>query len=122
MATSYIKTEDRGSVRVIADGVKTIAALFAELFALIDSTKISPNSMLRLGGSVLSIANIGNNDYRFGKVGNDDEKLDLQNATIQATAANCHLYGVTISNTGAVSYRDSSAAVPSNGLQYTLYY
>ena len=56
---------DRGSVSVTADGVKTIGALFDELVALIDATKITPLSVLTTAEGIFHLAKNASAKYEF---------------------------------------------------------
>lgn len=55
-------------VSVTADGVKTYGTLLNELFALIDSTKITMDSKVVISGSIFTISYIGS-EYHFVQSG-----------------------------------------------------
>ena len=56
---------DRGSVSVTADGVKTFGQLFNELYALIDSSKLSIKSLLTIDGTIFRADYITSNTCWF---------------------------------------------------------
>ena len=121
MATSYIKTENRGSVSVTVDGVKTYAELFAELYALIDSDKVKRNTILRLGGSIYSITAIGSSDYRFGNVSTSDVQIVCESAVV-GPISRAHFWKFSVNSSGNISYNDATNNVPSSGYTILLSY
>lgn len=109
---------DRGKVSVTADGVKTASEIFAELFGLVDFSKVSNNATLRLASYFYKLLyNDGSKlTFTYSLVSAD---VKIQTISIGSTPAfkECH-----ITTAGAVSIVDQSSFVPGNGTVYTLYY
>lgn len=55
-------------ISVTADGVKTYSQLLDDLFALIDSTKITESSTLNKDNIIYHIGNISSSQYDFGSI------------------------------------------------------
>jgi hypothetical protein len=108
-------------VEVTADGVKTRGVLLNELFALIDSSKVTDSSMLDIGGAVFQISIIVNSEYRFGSLGVDlNSNTFLTTAIVNASNSKCER--ITIDSNASAQYRDLTTNKPSNGTKITLYY
>lgn len=104
-------------VEVTADGVKTYAQLLNELYALIDSDKITNESKLVYNNqTVYSLSGKYSNGYRFGMVYEiNSSAFKLQYIYIHSTTSLL----MSCSNTTTT---DSSDSTPSSGIKFTLYY
>lgn len=96
-----------GSVSVTADGVKTYSALFDELYALIDSTKINSKSALAIDDAIAYISYLSAASYGFTR---SFCSTDLQiNSYAITSSGSSYKTGIP----GTVS--DLSTSVPANG-------
>ena len=116
----------RGEVSVTADGVKTNAQIFGEVAALLDYSKLTNNSALRIGNTVYRIMNINlpANTALFATHALISTNVSLVQCGISTTPANCYLHAVDIgSGTPPTwAYTDTSASVPTNGTVFTITY
>lgn len=108
------KEDKLGSVSVTANGVKTYAALLAELFALVDRSKISDKAVLRIGQYVFQLLRVQTNDiwFSFCQCGNDS--IAIRTAIVGATS---YLY-----NWNGSTYSSIGSSVPTNGDVFKLSY
>lgn len=115
---------NKGSVSVTADGVKTWSQMFDSLWALIDFTKLSPNSLLTTGlspnyacyqVSILSVSEVEFSNTRA------TTQLS-QVLSIQIKESGSTFYTVNSMVGGATTLADNSPVVVGNGNVFTLYY
>lgn len=102
-----------GSVSVSADGVKTYSALYDELFALIDASKISAKSVLRNVNLTAPISYISSTAYEFGCC----RELKVFRMKVATTGSTLKNY--TFSNNADA---DESSTVPTSGSKIELFY
>ena len=115
-------TIDKGSVSVTADGVKSISALFDELFALIDTSKLRATSVLvrerSSGDTAYHIGNYGSSIADFGCV---NEGAGLVGIRLTSSGSSCTTTSWAPGGT-SYTYADQSSTVPTNGTKYTVKY
>lgn len=112
----------RGSVTVTADGVKTWAALLAELYAEIDASKISPNAVLYRSDDnfYCPLARIeAGGALHFGTIMNYD--VHARAYLFEVFSTNSKYIVTAIENSGNTN-TNNSANVPANGTIIKLYY
>lgn len=123
MATSYIQTNNRGSVSVTADGVKTYAQLFNELAGLADYSKFSPNATLTIGSGIWNLNSLSNGYYYFSTSGlsggnMETDVVELTSASVSA----CHFYNTVIQSNSNVTFTDYSNSVLPAGTVLKIHY
>lgn len=118
-------SNDRGSIEVIGDGVKTFSECLDELKALIDYDKVSPST---------TIITMLNSDFRIQRITDTGSiRLDATNwnDTTQFMAETIQIYGSStpavllraiIPNNGTLTITDLSNNVLASGNKITLYY
>lgn len=114
--TEQIQNIKQGeSVSVTADGVKTYATLFNELYALIDSTKLTVKSMFTIGEYIYtrSYYTTGGG-YQFTSANLYNQTLFIERVNIRTNSSYDRCIGTTYSN--------NSATVPANGTKLIIHY
>lgn len=114
-----------GSVSVTADGVKTNAALLADLFALVDLTKVNAKTVFERTTSDVSVIaaltfknlTANSEEIKFGNAGTNSTTYYTSEFDLGALSTNCHFY---VNNGGTVNTRDSEVAT--SGSTFTIYY
>lgn len=109
---------DRGSVSVTADGVKTLGALLTELDALIDYSKITPNTTLVSDGAFAHVEFASNNGAYFLKSMMHTNRIDFEEYRVSGVSS---ALVVSVSTTGT-TYTTDTDTVPTSGTEFTLYY
>jgi hypothetical protein len=118
---------DRGSVSVTTDGVKTISQVLADLYALIDTAKISINSkFIRIAGNQViihsaSFINTTNGYYTFGQSTTNGTLITTQAAILAAGAKTYCAYDVNISN-NTIDAANMGTTVRPAGEKFAIYY
>lgn len=123
--TSINSKIDKGSVSVTSDGVKTISTLMNTLYALIDKTKISKDSVL--------VEDDQNGDKRYYYCGHYDSSSIIMTGAINVDTTPRIVYdGYGLRSTGSAYVRtilsntvtsgNYSTQTPSSGRVYTFYY
>lgn len=117
---------DRGSVSVTSDGVKTYAGMFATLYALIDTTKVSEHSKVKVQGAGATVFSVSYYDATQIRLGNTASgvanALSIVDIRLSATANDCHYDLVTIDSNGTATFSNADAQVVSAGRVFTFYY
>lgn len=108
----------RESVSVTADGVKTWQALLEELYALLDTSKVTNSANLVTDGNVFQLSNIGNGYFGFSSQVSFFSSPFFYNYTINARASGA-VYLVTSGNSLVVN---KTALVPTSGETIVFYY
>lgn len=112
-----------GSVEVIADGVKTNAQLYNELFALIDMEKVNPRSLLVrvLGGTTIAeqIAGISAGGISVTEISGTSSGATIDYVNIAAAASTTGRWTLAA---GGNSHTDYSSSVATSGYIYRLVY
>lgn len=112
---------DRGNVSVTADGVKTAAELFAELFNAADISNVTPNAALSIGKSKYAIAYMDSQQLRFGGVATGNgTSIDLGAARLTGAVSGCHYVSATVTSTADFHNYDTTPLTI--GTVITLYY
>lgn len=117
---------NKGSVSVTANGVKSYSALLNELYALINSTKISKYSKLvmNIAGNNfcynISFIAADNSEYKFGLLTIVSPSVGVNVIDIKASGS--VFVGAGIDGTNTCSLSDQSASVPTNGTTITINY
>ena len=111
--------ETAGSVSVTADGSKTNSVLFNELFALIDTNKISATSVLVKDADVFPINNIGGTSYTFSNLSVTSSLSTILAVTLKSTGST---YYRCMTTSSATTFSDFSAGVPTSGTVYKIIY
>lgn len=113
---------DRGSVSVTADGVKTYGALFNELFALVDFSKINANSMLQYGsGEVCVCRLISPTAIYFENTNVEANSFTAAKVVLNENASMIVTLSITYSPLAATP-TDFSAIVPVANTVFTICY
>lgn len=106
---------NRGYVSVISNGIQTYGDILQALYALIDGSKISPNSVLQTSNVYYQMYSATPTDYRFSQ------------ASISSNVLRIAIIAIN-SNGGFVRKDEGSAAVdltnsvPSAGIEFKVYY
>ena len=115
-----------GSVSVTADGVKTYATLLAELYALVDVTKINHRSALWVGDSAIENGNFHvittktSTGIAFASPsisGSNDASI-VSEFKLASTSA----YRVARTGSNSTTFNDSSSTVVTSGLKLAIFY
>lgn len=106
---------DRGYVEVVGDGSKSYKTLLSELSALIDGTKITHNTALKIGNFTYRLLYEQGSSYLFSFVYADTTSTRIQSANV--AGSNSTLY---LSVNNSITNMTNNAA--SNGTKFTLYY
>ena len=112
--------EDKGSVSVTSDGVKTNRQLFNELYALIDQNKISQNTKLVYGTLVLTIKLTNFLWFEMTRL----EPItynEFQNYQIELKESGSNYHYTFYSNT-LFTVQDFADSVPQSGIEVKLIY
>lgn len=117
---------DKGSVSVTANGNKTNTAMFGELAALLDFSKLTNKSTLRLTNTIYHVMNINvsANVVLFTAHSiTSNNSLFLQ-IGISTTPANCYIRTVDIGKgtPPTWTYSDASSSVVTAGQIYSITY
>lgn len=116
---------DGSTVSVTGDGVKTTAQVLNELFALIDPSRLTPNSVLESvtpsGTSYFRLSRLEPGVYRFTQTLSDYTTGTSLIDTAQITAATS-TFGECIITAGSTSYNDASSTVVSATKSYAVRY
>lgn len=107
---------NRGSVSVTGNGVKTLATLLNELFALVDATKISRDSVLAEGDFNARLVRNGTTYIEYGYVG---RLCQLNSYVVEASGSTS--YKVDFS-ANTLTRTERSSDVVTDGKVITLYY
>lgn len=110
---------ERGSVSVTADGVKTRAQLYNELFALIDITKVSYNSKLSINGWTLPVTIFTSTYIICAGISTVDATTTYTQSN--NLSSNSTSFWRNITNTGATS-GDRTSEVVSSGTKIEFIY
>ena len=86
-----VVARDNGSVSIMADGVKTYAQLFNELFAMVDRDKISKNSALLFQDTFLQISRFSATVISF--LGLSD--INLMTVALKSSSSLYYTYAIT---------------------------
>ena len=114
---------ERGSVSVVADGVKTYSQLFYSLITSADLSKITKDTCVSFGNLIFRIARIETGDYRFGLVTLSGSNVETYAIVLNTTSDNsCKFFISKTSSNSTVAYNDASATVISSGSVLSLYY
>ena len=108
-----------GSVTVTADGVKSYSALYNELYALLDASKITSKTTLEnsLGGGYVLVTKATSIEFsRCMFEGTQFTITDIKLRTTGSTHVNA------IASTGGFTPTDASATVPTSGTTFTVRY
>lgn len=98
---------DADRVSVTADGTKTWAQIFSDLYALINATKINSHSKLLIGPSVYNIRAITTGALAFTGVSADPTNMVIDNFVVNVNVADCHYYScICRGNPAAVTSGD----------------
>lgn len=121
VVTDYPIPEEDDTVSVTADGVKTYATLLNELYALIDATKISQNSLLVVDFIAYKIVCVftytTSAEYQFSKATiSSGNKLVTDKFVIKSANST---YGQKEEN---VTIDDRTSQQPTSGIKFTLHY
>ena len=116
--------EQQESVSVTADGVKSYATLLADLYALIDSAKVSYTSKLvhedSSGWLVFSVDTISSSRIFMNFVNSYDSSF-FRMFSLEIRSANAHFRTIEMRSSGnTLSTLDSS--VPASGTKLVFYY
>lgn len=121
-ATTALSTTPRGSVSVTADGVKTIAQLMNELFALSGTDNVTERSV------ITQITTSGLTVYQV----TSKSASEIKAMTARATGAGyLYIELLTLSNdskkydytiTSSISSSDASSEVPTSGIEFAIEY
>lgn len=113
---------DKGSVSVTADGVKTYGALFNELFALVDFSKINANSMLQYGsGEVCVCRLVSPTAIYFENTNIEANSFTAAKIVLRENESMIVVLSITYSPLAATP-TDYSALVPAANTTFTVYY
>ena len=110
------------SISVTADGVKTVATLLDELYALIDSAQITDKAVLVYKDTNERIAHLAYEsatEYRF-----TTERVSstyLEASTFAAKASSSTWVQVSVQS-GSAAFTDQSSTVPTSGIKITIIY
>ena len=121
-AVNEVKAEtSRGYVRVTSDGVKTWSQMLDSLYALIDRTKLTKDSILTVGASFYYAVDYqATGDIDFSNMVARTAYLQVQTMTLKASGS------VYVTNNamigGANITSDNSSAVAASGISFSLYY
>ena len=121
---AFLRTGDGGSgggesVTVTADGVKSYSALYNELYALLDASKITSKTTLEnsLGGDYVLVTKATSIEFsRCMFEGTQFTITDIKLRTTGSTHVNA------IASTGGFTPTDASATVPTSGTTFTVRY
>lgn len=117
---------DKGSVSVTANGNKTNTAMFGELAALLDFSKLTNKSVLRLTNTIYNVMNINvtANTVLFTAHSITSNNSLFVQIGVSTTPANCYLRTVDIGKgtPPTWTYTDSSSNVVTNGQVYSITY
>ena len=102
-------------VEVTADGVKTYENLLNELYALIDSTKLSLSSYIKIGNNSFRYSRVYNNGYSFVLCYGDTVNEAIDHFLVKSTNS---LYTEWLNGT-ITQYQSNT---PTSGTKITLYY
>ena len=114
MQRNPLANEDKGSVSITADGVKTWTQALNELFALIDTTKVSSDSKIEWTSNgniiVCLMRDFNSNRIRMSMMYVDSASVSLDLLTISASSSwkRCNL-------TNSITYTDRSTNCPLSG-------
>ena len=105
-------------VEVTADGVKNAGVLFDELYALIDTSKLKPNSVLTRGDVVYQCTSNAASDLLFATISvSAGTNMVVQLVNIKSSGSK--VYGAT----NATTYTDTtSTTIPASGSKIRLMY
>lgn len=117
---------DKGRVSVTANGNKTNAAMFGELAALLDFSKLTENSVLRLTNTIYHVMNINvsTNVVLFTAHSITSNNALFIQIGVSTTPANCYIRTVDIGKgtPPTWTYNDTSSNVVTNGQVYSIIY
>lgn len=108
----------RESVSVTADGVKTWQALLEELYALLDTSKVTNSAHLVTDGNVFQLSNIGNGYFGLSSQVSFFSSPYFYNYAINVRASGA-VYLVTSGNSLVVN---KTGQVPTSGETIVFYY
>lgn len=113
------------SVSVTGDGVKTTSQVLNDLFALIDASKLTPNSVLMAvtpsGTSYFRLSRLEPGVYRFTQALSDYTTGTSLIDTAQITASTSS-FGECIITAGSTTYNDASSTIVSATKSYVVRY
>lgn len=110
------------SVIVLADGVKTYSALLDELYARIDTTKLSSKSTLIINENVFSISRMSaGNNFTFGRVVYGVDNMSLGSAKLLESGSVYTNVIITYSNNSIANYNDSANVAGNNTVFKVVY-
>lgn len=122
--TALSALEDRGSVSVTCDGVKTISAMFDELNALIDYSKVEiATSFVSFSGNQLKVVNLdrGSRSVAMGRT-YYSVTSGVTTTTIVRIKSSGSGYDASHIDTNGYTTEDMASTVPSNGQKITFHY
>lgn len=113
-----------GFVSVTADGVKTVSQVLDELYALVDRSKLTANSKLKITISgnhyIYDIEQIPSSSLIFTSTVASATTVVITTATLQATGS--FYGGASLNGTPAISFVDQSSSITANGAIYRIDY
>lgn len=113
----------KGSVSVTADGVKTFNQLFAELFALVDISKVTKDTRLTTSqGALYTLKGRSNSHLEFMWCGCNSSSLSIQDLRLEATATNNHLTVSNANSNNTFSTQEYGSTAATSGLTYSIEY
>lgn len=102
------------SVSVTADGIKTYQQVLNNLFALLDTTKITYNSYIKYGNYIYRLTLIMTGLYQFTVASIASSNTFIQKISVSASSGCERISGST--------FTDLTSQVPTNGATFTIYY
>lgn len=122
-ADEALAAVNRGSVSVTSDGVKTYAALFDELFALVDMSKVTRHAVLAIySGIVLNVEQLTNNSIVFAAVTPNSANNALTAIRIEVVSSGSKFTTFTIDTTPTATANDLSSNTATSGNVFTIEY
>lgn len=110
---------DKGYVEVTADGVKAWSNLFVELYALIDKSKVSVNSVLSLDDKIFRVHQIRSSDIFYTRSSASSSSQSIETISIGGSAQTTYYSAYT---TTTPTYSNKKNDVPTSGKVVRLYY
>ena len=103
-----------------ADGVKTYSEVIAALYALADTSRITPKSYITDGSVILRFSLLTAGAFIFSSVAEITSYCKAYSITLAEASANCNVSGLTI-GASSNTFENYSANVMASG-SYSLYY
>lgn len=115
----------KGYIEVIGDGVKTYSQILNELYALIDSNKVTPNMYLANinpnshGQSMYHLRYISSTSYEFCMVEATANNMACFTLVLKSSGST---YKVSNSKTSGITFNDYSSTAFASGYSMRIYY